>query len=304
MVTLVCGITDEAPIALLLQSLRKRRSDFLFLDQKLLAEQVRLRWQITDNGITGHLKVGEEIVDVREIRSVYHRFMNPEDVPGTDSSPQSIRKTRSILHSLMNLFDVLPARIVNRRRPMMSNNSKPYQALLIRQAGFAIPETLVTNDPSSLFAFSSSGDPLVYKSISSVRSIVAALDGNCMAKIDSLRLLPTQFQYKIEGLNVRVHVIGRRLFATKILTSATDYRYAAQEGASASLRPYELTAELLKNCLHLARIFELSFAGIDLIVSSGKVYCLEVNPSPGYSYYQEATGQPISDALAEYLAFE
>jgi len=303
-VTLVCGIADEAPVAMLLQSLQKRRVDFLVLDQKLLADQVQLRWQVTNSGIAGHLKVGEETVGMHEIRSVYHRFMNPEDVPGSDSPPQAITKTRSILHSLMNLFDILPARVVNRRRPMMSNNSKPYQALLIRQAGFAIPETFVTNNPSSLLALASSKGPFVYKSISSVRSIVAALDERCADKIESLRLLPTQFQRKIEGFNVRVHVIGRRLFATKILTSATDYRYAIKEGAYANLSPYELTVELRKRCLHLARMFELSFAGIDLIVSTGKVYCLEVNPSPGYSYYQEATGQPISDALANYLAYE
>jgi glutathione synthase/RimK-type ligase-like ATP-grasp enzyme len=186
----------------------------------------------------------------------------------------------------------------------MSNNSKPYQLLLIRQSGFSIPETFITNNPSALLAFASSKCPLVYKSISSVRSIVATLDEKCMEKIDSLRLLPTQFQHKIDGFNLRVHVIGRRLFATKILTSATDYRYAVQEGASASFSPYELTADLRTRCLHLARIVELSFAGIDLIVSTGKVYCLEVNPSPGYSYYQEATGQAISDALAKYLAYK
>ncbi len=304
MVTLVGGIEDEAPVALLLQSLQKRHANFLFLDQRLLSDQVQLRWQVTNSGISGHLKVGEETIDIREIRSVYHRFMNPEDVPGSNSSPKAVSKTRSILHSLMNLLDILPARIVNRRRPMMSNNSKPYQTLLMRQSGFATPETHITNDLRSLLAFASSKGPLIYKSISSIRSIVAPFDEKCVDKIDSLHLLPTQFQPKIEGFNVRVHVVGRKLFATKILTSATDYRYAIQEGASASLSPYELTVELRKRCLHLARIFELSFAGIDLIVSSGKVYCLEVNPSPGYSYYQEATGQPISDTLAEYLTYK
>lgn len=286
---------------MLLRSLQKTRADFLLLDQKLLADQVQLRWQVTNRGVAGHLRVGTETLDIREIRSIYHRFMNPEDVPDCDSSLQAIRKTRSILHSLMNLFDVLPARVVNRRRPMMSNNSKPYQALLIRRAGFAIPETLVTNDPFSLLAFASSKGPLVYKSISSVRSIVAALERDWVEKAESLRLLPTQFQCKIEGFNVRVHVIGRRLFATKIVTSATDYRYAIREGASTTLCPYELTAKLREKCMHLARISELAFAGIDLIISPGKVCCLEINPSPGYSYYQEATGQPISDALAKYL---
>lgn len=301
MVTLVCGMPEEAPISMLLQSLEKRGGNFLLLDQERLADRVQLRWQLTDSGISGQLKIGNEVLDIHDIQSIYHRFVPPEDLTGTDSSSQVLKKTRSILRSLMELFEILPVRIVNRRRPMMSNNSKPYQALLIQQAGFAIPATLVTNVPEALVQFSSVNGSLIYKSISSVRSIVASLDEKCVTRLDSLHYLPTQFQQKIEGYNVRVHVIGRRIFATQILTSATDYRYASQEGIVAKFRPYELNVELRKRCLHLARICQLPFAGIDLIVNTSKVYCLEVNPSPGYSYYQEATGQPISDALAKYL---
>jgi glutathione synthase/RimK-type ligase-like ATP-grasp enzyme len=266
-----------------------------------LADQVQLRWQVTDHGLAGHLKVGDRVLDIREIQSVYHRFMNPEDTPGCCRSPERLGRTRSILRSLMDLFDILPARIVNRRRPMMSNNSKPYQALLIRQSGLATPETLITNDARSLTAFAASNGALVYKSISSIRSIVAPFDDECHGKIQSLQHLPTQFQRQIEGFNVRVHVIGRRLFTTRIVTSATDYRYAAREGVPVEFRPYELTVTLRRRCLRLARLCQLSFAGIDLIVNPDRVYCLEVNPSPGYSYYQNATGLPISDALAEYL---
>ena len=287
---------------MLIRSLQRMGADFLTLDEESVADQVQLRWQVTDRGVAGQLRVGGVVVDLREIHSVYHRFVDVEMLPEPGRSAEVVSQTRSILHSLMNLFDVLPARMVNRRRPMMSNNSKPYQALLIRQAGFAVPDTLITNNPQSLMEFASSGGPLIFKSVSSVRSIVTTLDPEAAARIESLRYLPTQFQRRIEGFNVRVHVIGRRLFATQVLTPATDYRYAGQQGAWAEFRPFELTAELRKRCLHLARLCGLAFSGIDLMVSRDQVYCLEVNPSPAYSYYQDATGQPISDALAEYLA--
>ncbi|MGD8505069.1 MAG: ATP-grasp domain-containing protein [Candidatus Bathyarchaeota archaeon] len=301
MVTLVCGIADEAPVAMLVQSLLRKGADFIALDQEKLADQVQLRWQVTDRGIAGHLRVDGKAVEIKEICSVYHRFVKPEVLLSSGNSLQVVSKTRSIMRSLMDLFDILPVRVVNRRRPMMSNNSKPYQALLIRQSGFAIPETMITNNLQSLSEFAFSNSPLIYKSISSIRSIVGCLDEKSVKRIKSLRYLPTQFQHKIEGFNVRVHVIGKRLFATQILTSATDYRYAVQEGTSLKFRPYELTIAMRKKCLKLAHICQLSFVGIDLIVNPDKVYCLEVNPSPGYSYFQKATGQPISDALAEYL---
>ncbi|MEN8225804.1 MAG: ATP-grasp domain-containing protein [Bacteroidota bacterium] len=301
---LVCGSADEAPVEMLIRSLKEMNAQFLILDQASLHEEVRLRWQITDNGLAGDISVGEESFSIHQIQSVYHRFVDPEDFFESDTAPDITKRSRSVLRSLMELFDVLDARIVNRRRPMMSNNSKPYQALLIKQAGFSIPETLITDDPSALAEFESSYGPLIYKSISSVRSIVSSFDKSSGSRLESLRTLTTQFQHKIEGFNVRVHVIGDQSFATQIISPTTDYRYAGQEGQEASFSPYELTDDLHNKCLNLSRICKLPFAGIDLIINPEKVYCLEINPSPGYSYYQDATGQPISDALAEYLMGE
>jgi hypothetical protein len=299
--TLVCGLADDAPITLLLESLRRKHADFLFLDQRQFGDSVQLRWQLTDAGISGHLRVGANTLDIHDIHSVYHRFVSPEVLQGPSDSPRTLGVSRSVLCSLVSLLDVLPARVVNRRRPMMSNNSKPYQALLIRKAGLAVPKTLITNEPGALRQFMAAEGSLIYKSISSVRSIVAPLDGERASRIAYVRSLPTQFQRKVEGINVRVHVIGRRMFATRVLTTATDYRYASLEGAEARFVPYELTTELRRSCLRLARVCELPFAGIDLMVAEDGVHFLEVNPAPGYSYFQEKTGQPISDALAEYL---
>jgi D-alanine-D-alanine ligase-like ATP-grasp enzyme len=33
----------------------------------------------------------------------------------------------------------------------------------------------------------------------------------------------------------------------------------------------------------------------------GRWYCFEVNPSPGFSYFENLTGQPIAKAIATYL---
>jgi glutathione synthase/RimK-type ligase-like ATP-grasp enzyme len=47
---------------------------------------------------------------------------------------------------------------------------------------------------------------------------------------------------------------------------------------------------------------DLLFTGIDLkLTPDGEYYCFEVNPSPGFVYYERYTGQPISAALADLL---
>jgi len=46
----------------------------------------------------------------------------------------------------------------------------------------------------------------------------------------------------------------------------------------------------------------LVLAGNDLRrTPDGQWFCFEVNPSPGFTYYEQATGQPIADAIASIL---
>jgi hypothetical protein len=302
LVILVCGLITDPQTELLINSLNRKSADYIFIDEENLSDQIQTRWQISDKGLSGQIRAGKRVININEISGVYHRLENPEDIFESESG--KIEKARSVLRALMDLFDILPARIINRRRSMMSNNSKPYQSLIIRQAGFKIPATLITNRNVSLEKFTRQYKKLIYKSTSSVRSIVSTLNEDATRNLSSLKYLPTQFQHKITGINVRVHTIGKTAIATQILTSATDYRYAQIQAATTEFKPYALTIDLRRKCLHLARLCGLDFAGIDLIISPDGVCCLEVNPSPGYAYYQKATGQPISDSLAAYLARE
>ena len=45
------------------------------------------------------------------------------------------------------------------------------------------------------------------------------------------------------GINLRVHVVGQEVFATKIASDATDYRYARQQGREAEVTAVELDDE-------------------------------------------------------------
>ncbi len=50
----------------------------------------------------------------------------------------------------------------------------------------------------------------------------------------------------------------------------------------------------------LAAALDLPFAGVDLkLAADQRVICFEVNPSPGFTYYEAGTGQPLFHAAAE-----
>ena len=144
--------------------------------------------------------------------------------------------------------------------------------------------------------------PQIFKSISSVRSIVREFTTADEKLLDKIQYLPTQFQQKLEGMNIRVHVVGDVLFATKIETEVTDYRYARRENKTASLTAYKLPKKIEECCFQLSKDLDLTLCGIDLFqTSENEYYCFEVNPSPGYSYFQHNTGQDISGAIAKWL---
>jgi len=301
MTILICGVGSEPPVQLLVDALQEKKADFFVLNQPDMAENVRLRWLLSDNGISGVIQIEDNVVDLREISGVFHRFMSVDHMEHADGKDTHNSRTRSLVNGLVNLFDVLPAKVINRRRAMLSNVSKPFQSLVIRKAGFFVPETMITNVPDNARNFINEQGEVIFKSISSVRSIVEKVEGNRTRQIESVRLLPTQFQRKINGDNIRVHVLGEKTFASRVKTRATDYRYAALESETIEIEPYELDESIKNRCVSLVQRLDLLFGGIDLIVTDDKVFCLEVNTSPAYSYYQQRTKQPIAQSLAELL---
>lgn len=114
----------------------------------------------------------------------------------------------------------------------------------------------------------------------------------------TLRTAPRSFSNT--GTDCRVHVVGNQVFGCEIASAADDYRYP--QDAPTSLSACEVPPQIADQCRQVSRSLNLPVTGIDLRrTPAGEWYCFEVNPSPGFSFYEEATGQPISDAIADLL---
>ncbi len=185
---------------------------------------------------------------------------------------------------------------------MASNSAKPYQALFIQAVGFDVPATLVTTDPDAVLEFWAQHAAVIYKSLSGVRSIVSRLEERHQARLERVRWCPTQFQQYIPGTDYRVHVVGDDVFACEIRSLADDYRYAGRQGLGVEISPYQLPQDVADRCRALTASLGLYVTGIDFRRDpDGRWYCFEVNPSPAYTYYQNASGQPIDEAIADLL---
>jgi glutathione synthase/RimK-type ligase-like ATP-grasp enzyme len=304
-VILLCGIPSEAPLAMVRAQLEDLNTPCVTFNQRRVS-RVGMEFLIEAGRVTGSLELEGRSYRLEHFDGIYTRLMDDRFLPELrNEEPQSPAQlhSRRIHDVLFRWCEVAPARVVNRAGPMGSNCSKPYQAQLIAAEGFFVPETLITNDPELVIEFLKGHKAVVYKSMSGVRSIVQKLESKDLEHLDRIRWCPVQFQEFVEGTDVRVHTVGGEVFATAIQSSAADYRYASQHGGTAArLRPFDISDDLADRCLALSRSLGLAFAGIDLkLTPDDRAFCFEVNPSPGFSYYEANTGQPIAAAVARYI---
>jgi glutathione synthase/RimK-type ligase-like ATP-grasp enzyme len=280
------GNLNDPPIAAVGSALARQGAAFTVLDQTATVVQ---RWSGASEAV---LRTGEREVALDEISALYLR-------PSLDG--ERLRDPHGAAATLLAWADTTDALVVNRPAAMTPNLSKPLQARLIADAGFRIPETLVTTDAARVRAFVQRHGAVVYKSISGTRSIVRRLDPTRLVELDDIATCPTQFQRYIKGEELRVHVIGDGLHALSIVSGADDYRYpAGHEPPQAT--PIILDERVAERLSSMTRAMGLCLAGIDLRRTlEGELFCLEVNPSPGFTYYERLAGIDLATPIARLL---
>lgn len=302
---LLCGIPTETPLAMVADALSQLGHPFVTFNQRYFAD-AHCVFDLSCGEVSGELRMGRTALSLEQVGGVYTRLMDDRRLPEYGALPHGAperARCRELHDALVHWIALTSARVVNPTASMGSNGSKPYQAQLIARHGFRVPETIVTNDPDRVLEFQTRHGGLVYKSTSGIRSIVRVLGSGDLDRLERIRWCPTQFQSYVAGTDVRVHVVEREVFATEIVSDATDYRYATREGGAAELRAVSLDEAVAARCVALAGDLGLPFAGIDLRrTTEGGWVCFEVNPSPGFSFYESRTSQPIANAVARYLA--
>jgi hypothetical protein len=304
---LFCGIPTEPPLKYALDEAVSAGIDHVVFNQRQ-SHHVDMSIGIEDGRFSGCIRINETCYALESFAGVYMRLMEWQHLPENQSTsiyapdPQLVEKSRLLVEALIEWTELTSRRVLNRVSATASNASKPYQARIIGECGFATPTTLITNDPKDVREFLNSHQRVVYKSISSIRSIVRELAREDLTFLEKVRALPTQFQAFVPGSNVRVHVVGNDVFATEVETEAVDYRYAGRDDLSVSMKAIQLPTAIEERCVRLSQRLDLPLCGIDLKrTPEDEYYCFEVNPSPAYTYYQDHTEQPIAQAIAHWL---
>ena len=279
---LLWGLESDPPLRAVRRQLTERGAHVAFVDHAAVG---RTSVCLSDGCFSLELDGSELALD--EVAAAYLR---PYDTRFYGAGAGDA--ATGVHHLVYEWAEGSAATIVNRPSAEASNHSKLLQAPAIREAGFASPESLVTNEREAILAFADRHGSVIYKSLSSVRSIVAELDPSLLP---AGAMGPAFVQQRVRGTNVRVHVVGNRTFASAIESDAIDYRYAPARMAATTLERAVQTA-----CVALASRLGLLFAGIDLIAAEdGSWHCLEANPNPAFTPFDHDGG--IASALADLL---
>jgi|SRR5215217_518809 len=308
---LVMGPVDELLTAFFLKHLTDTKREYLFVDERHLGSEVRLELDLPQGPsgpgrLRGAVRFPTWRVGLEEISGIYSRL-------GTGNvEQQRTPEVRAEQAHAAALLDLFPGPVANRATAMLSNGSKPCQYAAILAAGLRVPDTLVgsTWERWEPFAKALDGDPVI-KSVSDERSLVKQVswEATRASARPGQPLAPHQFQQRIQGTNIRAHVVGaRHVLACRAETQALDYRHPDLTGHTVNLCATELPEPVAEACRRLSRALGVDLAGIDLIEPPGGSsrpedwVCLEVNTCPGFMWFEQHAGLPIARVLADFLS--
>lgn len=211
--------------------------------------------------------------------------------------------------ALNGLWPLLDGFWVNHPERDEMAGRKPFQLKLAREVGLETPATLITSDPSAARAFVERHGPeqTIYKSFLATQEAwreTRVMRPDEVRELDSVVYAPVIFQeYVAADLDLRITVMGDRIFPTAIDTRSTayhvDYRITMDDGR---VEPFELpddVAGLLR--AYLDRL-GLVYGAIDMrLTPDGRFVFLEVNPSGQWIFMEERTGVPMTEAFARLL---
>jgi glutathione synthase/RimK-type ligase-like ATP-grasp enzyme len=286
-------------------------------------------------GVKRILRLGERTIDLAEVRSAWlwrswHPHPQVERFRSMSMSAAAKQHAWSFYEqqwlAFHNGFSLLLAQAgvfcVNPPPWNLAFEEKCCQLALAAEVGLAIPPTLFTTRLPLARAFlAETGGALVYKPFRAYMRRIEGQDGkparveqlftNTVAIEDLVEgpgFLPTPgiFQPYVEkDVELRIVVVGRRLFACAIHSQASERSrqdWRRYDLAQTPYLPYELPDDVAARLLTLMERLGLVFGSVDMIVTpSGEHVFLEVNPNGQFDWVARLADLPIYEALAALL---
>lgn len=260
------------------------------------------------------LALGDRLLRGEDVRAAYFRRPGPpaidEDINDAGERAYCEAEWGALLKTI---YGRLGPRWLSAPAAIMLAEDKPRQLLAALDAGFKIPETVVTNSLSVAETFLK-GSQAVAKPLR--EALLAGEEERVIftSRVDrlaernqkSFAAAPVILQREIvKRADVRVTVVKDRVFATAIGSQAyavteVDWRRGGPE--TLDHQPTDLPKAIESRCVQLVADLGLGFGAIDLVWDrDDEFWFLEINPNGQWAWIENRTGQPIAAAIVDEL---
>ncbi len=239
----------------------------------------------------------------------------PPVLPPSLSAGRAAWAAAESREALDGLWRTLDARWVNHPDRNRLADSKPEQLRRAGGMGFAVPPSLITNDPRRARAFATMHPRgVVCKPLFSGRIELEAgphlffttrLDLDAIAGLDALGPEPYLFQALVpKRYDVRVTVIGDEALAARIDSQANVDSEVDWRRGDTTLLSHQIEVlpdQVATRCVELVRSYGLLFGAIDLAFTNTGYVFFEINPNGQWAWLEQRTELPLRARLADLL---
>ena len=248
--------------------------------------------------------------DLSDVRVAWWRRILPFDIDPKVSKPIerafSESETSQAVHGVL---DALDCTWVNPRSSDESAHRKPFQWEVSNRVGLSLPRTLVTNEPEAARNFIEQVG--VRKTV--FKAFLASteewretrlVEVSDLARLDSVKYAPVIFQEYVEGVDLRITVVGDQLYTVEIDARQTSYPFDMRMViGEVDIKPIDLPMAVRDSILRFMGELGLVYGAIDMRRTvDGRFIFLEVNPAGQWLFVEQRTGLPISKTVADLLA--
>lgn len=276
--------------------------------ENLIIEDGRLRFDIRGPNLA--------ILD-RQPDAIWHRrpsYVIPEEVLHPADRAFAEQECSVFRRSLFKLL-APDAFWINPPDAAIVAGRKAVQQWIAIGMGLRTPDTLYGNDPHAIRDFlERHGGQVVYKPFrgaswedeaTTYMPFTARLTEETLVSDDLLQAVPGIYQELLpKAYELRVTVMGERVFAAKILSQQTetgrlDWRKSYQE---LTMSPCDLPESLAAAARTMLKRMGLVFGCFDFVVTpAGEYVFLEVNEMGQFLFVEHYAGLPLLDAFSELL---
>jgi ATP-grasp ribosomal peptide maturase len=267
--------------------------------------------ELTNGQWSGHVRTSRRTLDLTNVAGIYYRRPTSfEFHPDLSTEERRWAEVQARLGFGGLLATLEPW--LNHPHQIGYVEYKPVQLQAAARCGLRTPRTYVGNDPDAARAFMADVGKVIYKPFGGsgiiddegVQQVFASVV--TLGQIGSENVVQTMHlfqQWVSKDYDVRLTVVDDQFFAVRIDASTetghidwrTDYR-------ALTYTPIETPKFVRSRVTTLMHRLGLRFVALDFVVApDGEWWFLECNPNGQWAWIEDATGMPISVALADAL---